>query len=294
MSGLAIENGTLGCLVCDGANPEGQALCQHCAAPMSLTYATRASGRPPCFVPVLGDANVGKTVYLGFLLDLLSQRSTRFEATPVGPYSVNLPQTVINHMSQRCFPPKTPVESNQWNWSYYEIQDGAGRQQRVVDLLTPDLPGEAIAAEIDSPQTFYLIQNLLAKSAACMVMVDAALAANGSSQPDFFAMKVLSYIENYMPQRRGRKVDAPVAIVLTKGDYVPECFDDVEGFAQANLNRLWSLVDRRFARARFFPTSVVGALGFAAREGDDVVTAVPLHTALRGVLEPFEWIVDQL
>jgi hypothetical protein len=44
----------------------------------------------------------------------------------------------------------------------------------------------------------------------------------------------------------------------------------------------------------FFACSVVGSLAYATAGGDDLVTPVPLHTALRGVLEPFEWILGQL
>jgi hypothetical protein len=86
----------------------------------------------------------------------------------------------------------------------------------------------------------------------------------------------------------------PVAIVLTKADYCPDCFDNPRGFAEANLNRLWNMCESRFAKVEFFATSVVGSLAYATAGGDDVVTPVPLHTALRGILEPFEWMVAQL
>jgi hypothetical protein len=38
----------------------------------------------------------------------------------------------------------------------------------------------------------------------------------------------------------------------------------------------------------------VGSIGYAMSEADGVVTPVPLHTALHGVIEPFEWIVANL
>ena len=42
----------------------------------------------------------------------------------------------------------------------------------------------------------------------------------------------------------------PVAVVLSKGDYVPECFDDPRGFAKTNLNRLWNICERPFHARR--------------------------------------------
>ncbi|MEW6253058.1 MAG: hypothetical protein AB1716_20660 [Planctomycetota bacterium] len=283
----------LACLICDTPNQPNQVLCKLCAAPLELTRRTQRQGRDPCIVSVLGDSNVGKTVYLGFLLDMLSQRTADFEALPLDSRSVNLPQTVISHMAWRMFPPKTPMEANQWNWACYEICR-RGKRERHIDLVTPDLPGEAIAAEVASPSTFRIVPKLLGKAAGLLLLADAALAAHGSTEPDFFALKMLSYIDECAGGVRGRRITIPIAIVLTKADFVPECFDDPRQFARANLNRLWNMCERRCARVEFFASSVVGALGFATAAGDDSVRAVPLHTSLRGVLEPFEWIVDQL
>ena len=281
------------CLICDTRNPTNHALCRECAAPMELVRSTAGQQREPCLVTVLGDSNVGKTVYLGFLLDMLSQRAQQFEAIPKGAHSVDLPQMVISHMAWRMFPPKTPMEANQWNWSYYEVCR-RGRNERWIDLVTPDLPGEAIAAEVASPSTFRIVQSLLNKSAGLLLLVDAALAANGSAQPDFFALKVLSYIDSCAGGRRGRRISTPIAVVLTKADYVPQCLDNPRQFARANLNRFWNMCERRCAKVEVFASSVVGSLGFATDPNEETVTPIPLHTAPCGILEPFEWIINQL
>ena len=47
-------------------------------------------------------------------------------------------------MASRMFPPKTPMESNEWGWGYYQVRR-KGRED-WVDLVMPDLAGEAIAA----------------------------------------------------------------------------------------------------------------------------------------------------
>jgi hypothetical protein len=280
------------CLICDTANSSNATLCQECCAPLALGQ-DREKQRDPRIVSVIGDSNVGKTVYLGFLLDMLSQRAENFEAVPRGAYSVDLPQTVISYMAHRMFPPKTPVESNEWNWAYYEVCKRT-RSPRWADLVMPDMAGEAIAAEIDAPSTFRVIQKLLSKSAGLMLLIDGALAANGSAQPDFFGLKMLSYLDSMFGRGRKKKISMPIAIVLTKADYTPQCFDDPQRFAQANLNRLWNMCESRFSNIAFFASSVVGSLGFATTENDDYATPVPLHTSLRGILEPFEWVLEQL
>ncbi len=281
------------CLICETTNAPNAILCKECSAPMALVHEALAQERDPQMVSILGDSNVGKTVYLGFLLDMLSQRANDFEAIPRGAYSVDLQQLVISHMAYRMFPPKTPMESDAWNWTYYQICKRGG-SPKWVDLVMPDMAGEAIAAEVASPSTFQIIQNLLNKSSGLLLLVDAALAANGSAQPDFFALKMMSYIDTMFVCKRGKRIGMPVAIVLTKADYCPECFDSPRRFTEANLNRLWNLCESRFSKVEFFASSVVGSLAYATAEGEDFVTPVPLHTALRGVLEPFEWMVEQL
>lgn len=281
------------CMICDTENMPNVALCKECSAPLALAIDSQGLDAAPNMVTILGDSNAGKTVYLGFLLDMLTQRANGFEAVPRGAYSVDLQQIVISHMSYRMFPPKTPVETDEWNWAYYQVKKG-GKKPKWIDLVMPDVAGEAIAAEVASPSTFRIIQNLLHKSTGLLLLVDAALAANGSAQPDFFALKMLSYLDSMFISKRGQKIGMPIAVVLTKSDYCPEAFDDPKRFAEANLNRLWNMCASRFAKVEFFASSVVGSLAYATAGGDDVVTPVPLHTALRGVMEPFEWMVTQL
>lgn len=283
------------CLICNTTNLNDAVLCGECSAPLSIVHDAAAQEREPRIVSIVGESNVGKTVYLGVLLDMLSQRAGEFEAVPKGAYSIDLQQTVISHLSHRSFPPKTPMETNQWYWAYYQVL----RREPVpkwVDLVMPDMAGESLAAEVAAPQTFRVIRSLLTKSAGTLLLVDAALAANGSSQPDFFALKMLSYIDSMHGARRDERIKTPTAVVLCKSDYCPDCFDDPRQFVRANLNRLWNMCESRFETVEFFSCSVVGSLGYATVEEQDqqYVVPIPLHTALRGVLEPFTWIIDQL
>lgn len=280
------------CLICGAANLFDAVQCCDCLAPMALVHDAIAQERDPHVVSVIGDSNVGKTVYLGFLLDMLSRRAGDFEAIPKGSYSVDLQQNVITNMARRIFPPKTPMEPNQWYWAYYQVRRREGG--KWIDLVMPDVAGESLAAEVAMPKTFKVIRSLLGRSAGLMLVVDAALAANGSQAPDFFALKMLSYIDSMQRTSRNRKIDTPIAVVLCKSDYCPECFDRPQQFVEANLNRMWNLCESRFSCVEFFGATVVGSLGYATNEAQDAVIPIPLHTALRGVLDPFVWITEQI
>lgn len=283
------------CLICEAFNPPDAVLCNKCSAPMAIVHDSIAQNRQPQIVSIIGESNVGKTVYLGFLLDMLAQRAGDFEAIPKGAYSVDLQQTVISHMANRIFPPKTPMEADQWYWAYYQICKMFDGEQKWVDLVMPDMAGESLAAEITTPRTFRVIHNLMSQSAGLLLLIDAAQAANGSTHPDFFALKMLSYIDSMYAEKSNQRIETPTAIVLCKADYCPEVFDAPSRFVEANLNRLWNMIESRFDCVEFFASTVVGSLGYASdAEDPECVVPVPLHTALQGILEPFEWIIDQL
>ncbi len=282
----------LKCLVCDDENKINATVCETCGAPMALVHETIAQEREPCIVTVIGDSNVGKTVYLGMLLDMLSKRADDFDAVPKGAYSINLQHTVVSYLGARQFPPKTAMEVDEWHWAYYQVSLRS-RESDIYDLVMPDMAGEALSAEVSSPNTFAVIRSLLDKSTGIILLVDAAMAAAGSPQPDFFALKLMTYLDGVRATKRGRRNPTPVAVVLSKADYCPECFDDPNGFAKTNLNRVWNLCDNRFENVSFFSASVVGALGYGTDESQNVVP-FPLHVAPRGVVEPFEWVLARL
>lgn len=280
------------CYICGYRNAQEAALCGSCSAPLSLAHEVRADGTGPNLVSVVGDTNVGKTVYLGYLLDMLSRRAGEFEAIPKGPFSINLQQTVMSYLSARLFPPKTPNEVDQWHWAYCQVADRREKEQ-WFDLVMPDMAGEAIAIELDGPQAYPVIRGLLQRSTGMMLLVDASLAAMGHVQADFFAYKLMSYIDQLAEVRLGDKVATPIAIVLCKSDYCPQAFDDPITFVRTNLNRLWNLCDSRFANIGYFAATVIGAIGFGTDEDDNVVP-IPLHSGPRGILEPFEWLLGAL
>ena len=280
------------CLICNAQNNPEAVVCSKCYAPMALVHEAIAQQREPCIVTVIGESNVGKTVYLGVLLDMLTKRAEDFNAVPKGAYSVNLQHTVISYLGARKFPPKTAVEADQWHWAYYQVSRRKPNA-KIYDLIMPDMAGEALAAEVATPRTFAVIRSLLKKSSGAILLVDAGIASAGSPQPDFFALKMMTYLDGVFATKREEKIRTPVAIVLCKADYSPECFDNPRGFAETNLNRLWNICDTRFSNFEFFACSVVGSLGYGTDEYDNVIP-YPLHVAPRGMTEPFEWMLECL
>ena len=70
------------CLICGTRNPDSAIQCGVCFAPMAVVHDAIAQEREPEIVSVVGESNVGKTVYLGVLLDMLAQRAGDFKAVP--------------------------------------------------------------------------------------------------------------------------------------------------------------------------------------------------------------------
>ena len=148
------------CLVCNYENDPQSMVCEACFAPMELAVQAVKQQTTPQILPVFGDSNVGKTVYLGMLLDILSKQPGDLTAVAKGVYSVDLQASVIMHMARRQFPPKTSREPDTWDWVYYQVSR-SGKKLKHCDLVMPDLAGEALAAEMAEPRTFQVIFSLL-------------------------------------------------------------------------------------------------------------------------------------
>ena len=280
------------CLICDYENDPQTMVCAACFAPMDLAIQAVRQEATPHIISVFGDSNVGKTVYLGMLLDILSKHPANLTAVSRGVYSIDLQESLVTHLARRQFPPKTPSEPDQWDWVYYQVSENA-KKDRHCDLVMPDLAGEALAAEMAEPRTFQVIISLLGISAGIMVLIDAPQARRGNAHQDFFALKLLSYLDDIVGGKRGEKIKKPVAIVLSKADACEEAFDDPNRFAETNLNRLWNFCHMRLENYRFVATGIVGAMGHLVDEDGNQV-AVPLHVEPRNVLEPFHWVFSRL
>ena len=99
-----------GCPLCGGHTYEGEP-CGSCFLPWKVIESIRLRPHPPRFVVVLGPTGVGKTVYLGMLLDLLSRGAGGLQGLSRSPFSLALHRNLILALERQRFPEKTPVET---------------------------------------------------------------------------------------------------------------------------------------------------------------------------------------
>lgn len=277
------------CPLC-GGRIVGEAPCGQCHAPLEVIRSVAARAQVPRYIGVLGPSGVGKTVYLGMLLDLLARGAGGLHGVARGSFSVALHRNLMLALERQRFPEKTPTEPDRWQWAHCEV--GAGRRGRGFDIVTPDVAGEAVMAEIESPGANPTVRALIGRCAGLVVLADALqVAADGQGQ-ELFAMQLINYLDSFRSSRR-RKVDVPVALVFTKADLCEEPIHDPAHFAAAHAPGLMKLCRARVRRYHVFCSGVAGSCAqLIGRDGCE--TLVPLRVEPRGVIEPFAWMLTQL
>jgi Double-GTPase 2 len=279
------------CPLCGGHTYEGEP-CGSCFLPFKVMESIRSRPHPPRFVVVLGPTGVGKTVYLGMLLDLLSRGVGGLRGLSRSPYSLTLHRNLILALERQRFPEKTPVETDRWNWLHCEILGPRGKG--AADIVTPDVAGEAVMSELENPGTNKTIRALIGRCAGMVVLVDLVeVVADGQSQ-ELFAMQLISYLDALRPGRKkSRKLEVPVAVVFTKADLFEEWISDPESFARGNVSSLHAQCQARLEHCRFYCSGVAGS---SAKLVDDSgqESLVPLRVEPRGIVEPFAWMVSKL
>jgi hypothetical protein len=280
----------LNCPLCDGHLFEGDP-CGTCHAPAMVIESMLYRDCQPKFIGVLGPSGVGKTVYLGMLLDMLSRGAGGLHGTAKGPFSLALHRNLILALERQRFPEKTPSEADRWDWVHCEIT--AGRRGPVFDIVTPDVAGEAVMTELEQPKSNRTIRSLINRCAGLVVLADMMqVVADGQSQ-ELFAMQLISYLDTLRPPRRRAKLDVPVAIVFTKADLYEGSILDPNAFASANAPGLFRLCESRLKRYRFYCSGVAGSTGKLV-DRDGFETLVPLRVEPRGIVEPFAWMLEQI
>jgi hypothetical protein len=280
----------LNCPLCGGHLFEGDP-CGTCHAPALVIESIIYRERAPRFVGVLGPSGVGKTVYLGMLLDMLSRGTGGLHGTAKGPFSLALHRNTILSLERQRFPEKTPNEADRWDWVHCEFT--AGRKGQVYDVVTPDVAGEAVMTELEHPKSSPTIRALISRCAGLVVLVDIVQVVGDGQGQELFAMQLISYLDTLRPVRRRGKVEVPVAIVFTKADLLEGAIRDPEAFARANASGLWRLCDSRLKSFRFYCSGVAGSTGKLV-DRDGFETLVPLRIEPRGIVEPFAWLLPQL
>jgi hypothetical protein len=240
---------------------------------------------------VIGPSGVGKTVYLGMLLDLLARGACGLHGLAQSPFTLNLHRNSILALERQRFPEKTPVESDRWDWVHCAIY--AGKSKTAYDIVTPDVAGEAVVSELENSGTHKTIRALIGRCAGLAVLVDAVqVIADGQGQ-ELFAMQLISYLDALKPRKWNRKIDVPVAIVFTKIDLCDEWNRDPEAFASANASALYNQCRTRLNRYSFYFSGVAGSSSRLVDESGQEML-VPLRVEPRGIVEPFAWMIKQL
>lgn len=243
-------------------------------------------------VSILGASGVGKTVYLGMLMDIIGQGNSPIKGNPKSVFSMNVQEQTIRALENRRFPPKTPVEADHWNWVHFDAFD-AKSPRRVFEILTPDLAGEALAVEMETPNTFPAISIALQNSRAAVLLFDSVQVQSQGRESDLFGSKLVTYLvsTNTTKNKRNSKLKTPIAVVFTKADCAPEANQNPEEFAKMNMPGFVRACQTNFAHCEFFSTSIAGR---TTDHVDDsgIPISVPLYVEPKGVVEPLQWIMQ--
>ncbi|HID77946.1 MAG TPA: hypothetical protein EYP56_18365 [Planctomycetaceae bacterium] len=281
----------IACFICNEQNNVSAPFCRHCQAPLALAHQAATQKSPPRMVAVVGATGVGKTVYLGMLVDMLSRRVHPLQILARGAFSITLQQTAVAALAQCRFPEKTPNEPERWNWVHCQIR--RPRTRRTLELIVPDMSGEAILEEVEHPHTTPVISAFLKKCCATMILVDAARLDDGLRDQEYFSMKFVSYLAELDPHPKTGWAHRPVAVVLTKADRAAGCRDDPEAYARSHAAGLWQQCSQRLQVCRFFAAGVAGGSALCVlRDGRRV--QVPLRVEPHGIVEPFDWLLERL
>jgi hypothetical protein len=280
----------INCYVCEGENTVDAEICRYCSAPMALAHQANSQKVLPRMVAVIGASAVGKTVYLGMLMDMLSRQPQRLQLLARGAFSITLQQTTLGALSRCEFPEKTPNEPDRWNWVHCQVR---GPRQRVpAELIMPDMAGEAVLEEVDHPHTYRVIGAFLKKCVAAMVLIDTLDLQQGKLEANYFTMKLLSYLSELDSDPVHGWCQRPVAMIFTKADQCDQCAEDPTAYAQTHAAGLWQQCRERFQQHRFFASGVSGAC--AVRQGRDGWVQVPLRIEPHGIVEPFLWLLEKI
>jgi hypothetical protein len=249
-----------------------------------------ARERRPKIVGVLGPSGVGKTVYLGMLLDMLARGAEDLHGLARGPFSLELHRNTVLALERQRFPEKTPSEPDRWKWVHCEIS--TPKKGHVFDIVTPDVAGESVLHELSAPKSNPTIRAVISKCSGMVVLADILqVVADGQGQ-ELFAMQLISYLASLRPGKRQR-VKIPVAIIFTKADLCEDSVRDPESFAKSNAPGLWKLCQSRLDKYRFFFSGVAGSSAQLV-DRDGIESLVPLRVEPRGIIEPFSWLLPLL
>ena len=224
-------------------------------------------------------------------MDMLTRESSHLQLLARGAFSITLQQTTLAALSRCEFPEKTPNEPDRWNWVHCRVR--RPRQRQPLELIMPDMAGEAILQEVDHPRSFRVISSFLKKCDGLMVLIDVTKLTEGGQTQDFFTMKLITYLAELDDGSKRGWTKRPLALVFTKVDQCEECAADPEDFARKHATGLWQQCEDRFHRHKFFAAAVAGSCANRQADGEARIH-VPLRIEPHGIVEPFEWVLSHL
>jgi hypothetical protein len=279
------------CYICEAQNTFDAEFCNRCGAPMALAHQANTQKVAPRMIATIGASGAGKTVYLGMLMDMLSRQTNRMQLLARGAFSITLQQTTVSALSRCTFPEKTPNEPDRWNWVHCQIR--RPKQRHPLELIMPDMAGDALLQEVDHPHSFRVIASYLKKCIGALVLIDAVQLKEGGLEQDYFTMKLISYLGELDDDTKRGWTRKPVAMVFTKADQCDQCIADPAGFAKAHAAGLWQQCQERFQIHRFFAAGVAGSCAYRQTRTEGRV-CVPLRVEPHGIIEPFEWLLERI
>ena len=132
----------------------------------------------------------------------------------------------------------------------------------------------------------------LKKCSGAIVLLDTQKIERGDPTPDFFAMKVLSYLGEFSNKRSTSWRNRPIAFLFTKAERSRECFDSPRSYAETHVPGVFRQATASQKRFEFFAASVAGAT--INLEVDGAPISLPLRVEPRGIREPMSWMLKQL
>jgi GTPase SAR1 family protein len=279
------------CFICEADNTFDSEFCSNCFAPMGLAHQVKNENIRPQMVAVIGASGAGKTVYLGMLMDMLSRQPQRLQLVARGAFSITLQQTTMSALARCQFPNKTPNEPDRWNWVHCQMR--FPKRRETMELIIPDMAGEAVLEEVDHAHSYRVVRSFLKRCTAAMILVDAIKIKEGSREQDFFTLKLLTYLRELNDDVHHGWSQRPVAVVFAKADQCEDCMEDPAAYAKSQAAGLWQCCHESFRRHQFFASGVAGTCAWRESMSEGRVQ-VPLRIEPHGIVEPFQWLLEQL
>ena len=278
------------CIFCDQQLASSRGFCKYCESPGEISALVRQRQVQPKLVSVLGAEGAGKTVYLGLLLDILNSSSGSVQGSANGTFSIALQETVITALERQVFPESTKVDWDAWQWAHLEVRTAKGKKTVSHDIVAPDISGTALNHELDNPGSYPSIETFVQQSNRILMLCDATAVRDAGAKEDLFALKMASYVDQrWESDRKKKKRNASLAIVLTKTDQCPEAHLDPRRFATNEMPRFADFCQRHFPSHEFFGVSAIGATATVGDGAD--ARDIPLHVQPRGITQPLKWLL---